>query len=84
MHVARQVSLVDNMRNIPFEFMGERSTYWNLYFGRGLLLGVLLLTLAITLWLRARWSTLMHVSWGYFRTFPLLKSDRGQSGAVNA
>ena len=47
-HVARQVNLVDQMRNIPFEFMGEHSTYWNLYFGWGLLVGVLLFTLAIT------------------------------------
>jgi hypothetical protein len=53
-HVARQVNLVDRIRNIPFEFIGERSTYWNLYFGWGLLVGVLLLTLAITLWLPAR------------------------------
>ena len=52
-HVARQVNLVDQMRTIPFEFMGERSTYWNLYFGWGLLVGVLLFTLAITLWLLA-------------------------------
>ena len=35
-------------------FIGERSTYWNLYFGWGLLVGVLLFTLAITLWLLAR------------------------------
>jgi hypothetical protein len=42
------------MRDIPFEFMGERSTYWNLYFGWGLLAGVLLFTLALTLWLLAR------------------------------
>ena len=53
-HVERQVNLVDQMRNIPFEFIGERSTYWNLYFGWGLLVGVLLFTLAITLWLLAR------------------------------
>jgi hypothetical protein len=53
-HLARQVNLVEQMRNIPFEFMGERSTYWNLYFGWGLLVGVLLFTLTITLWLLAR------------------------------
>src|SRR5215469_6976279 len=53
-NVARQVNLVDQMRNVPFEFLGERSTYWNLYFGWGLLVGVLLFTLAITLWLLAR------------------------------
>jgi hypothetical protein len=53
-HVAPEVNLVDQMMIIPFEFMGERSTYWNLYFGWGLLVGVLLLTLAIALWLLAR------------------------------
>jgi len=53
-HVARQVNLAEQMRTIPFEFMGEHSTYWNLYFGWGLLVGVLLFTLAITLWLLAR------------------------------
>ena len=35
-HVERQVNLVDQMRNIPLEFVGERSTYWNRYFGWGL------------------------------------------------
>jgi hypothetical protein len=33
------------MKSLPFVFMGERSTYWNLYFGWGILVGVLLLTL---------------------------------------
>ncbi len=41
------------MKSIPFEFMGERSTYWDLYFGWGLLVGALLLTLAIILWFLA-------------------------------
>jgi hypothetical protein len=46
------------MKYVPFEFMGERSTYWNLYFGWGLLIGVLLLTLAIILWIL---SDLAHI-----------------------
>ena len=41
------------MRYIQFEYMGERSTYWSLYFGWGLLVGVLLLTIAIILWILA-------------------------------
>jgi len=39
------------MKTVAFEFMGEPSTYWHLYFGWGLLVGVLLLALAVTLWL---------------------------------
>ena len=50
-HVLQETKLVELMNDIPFEFMGERSTYWNLYFGWGLLIGVLLFTLAIILWL---------------------------------
>jgi len=49
-HVLQDRQLVDSMKSVAFEFMGERSTYWNLYFGWGLLVGVLLLTLAIILW----------------------------------
>ena len=41
------------MKSLNFEFMGERSSYWNLYFGWGLWMGVSLLTLAIILWLLA-------------------------------
>jgi hypothetical protein len=57
-HVFQETELVELMKDIPFEFMGERSTYWNLYFGWGLLIGVLLLTLAIILWLL---SDLAHI-----------------------
>jgi hypothetical protein len=39
------------MKSVPFEFMGERSTYWNLYFGWGVLVAVLLLALASILWI---------------------------------
>ena len=42
--------LVDSMKSVAFEFIGERSTYWNLYLGWGILVGVLLLTLALILW----------------------------------
>lgn len=49
-HDPREVGLVDSMKSFPFEFMGERSSYWSLYFGWGLLVGVLLLTIAIVLW----------------------------------
>ena len=50
-HDPRETKLIELMKNIPFEFMGERSTYWNLYFGWGLLVAVLLLTLAVILWI---------------------------------
>jgi hypothetical protein len=49
-HVLQDTQLVDSMKSVAFEFMGERSTYWNLYLGWGILVGVLLLTLAIILW----------------------------------
>jgi hypothetical protein len=50
-HDPREIRLVDSMKSIPFQFIGERSSYWSLYFGWGLLVGVLLLTMAIVLWL---------------------------------
>jgi len=31
------------MKSVELEFMGERSAYWRLYFGWGLLIGVVLL-----------------------------------------
>jgi hypothetical protein len=49
--VQQETNLVDSMRYIQFEFAGEHSTYWSLYFGWGLLVGVLLLTIAIILWI---------------------------------
>ncbi|WP_432445165.1 LIC_13387 family protein [Terriglobus albidus] len=52
-HLVREAQLVDSMKAVDFEFMGERSTYWSLYFGWGLLIGILLLTLATILWLLA-------------------------------
>jgi hypothetical protein len=50
-HGLQETQLVDSMKSVEFEFFGERSAYWSLYFGWGLLVGVLLLTLAIILWL---------------------------------
>ena len=49
-HVLQDTQLVDSMKSVAFEFMGERSSYWSLYFGWGLWMGVSLLTLAIILW----------------------------------
>jgi hypothetical protein len=37
--------------NTPYVFFGERTTYWGLYFGWGLLVPVLLLALAVILWI---------------------------------
>jgi hypothetical protein len=50
-HRLEETHLVDSMKSLEFEFLGERSSYWSLYFGWGLLISVLLLTLAIILWL---------------------------------
>ena len=36
--------------NLPFVFLGEASTYWNLYFGWGILVALCLLTFAAILW----------------------------------
>jgi len=49
-HGLQETQLVDSMKTLQFEFMGERSSYWSLYFGWGLWMGVSLLTLAIILW----------------------------------
>lgn len=50
-HSLQETQLVDSMKSVELEFFGERSAYWSLYFGWGFLVGVLLLTLAIILWL---------------------------------
>ena len=50
-HGSQETQLVDAMKSIAFVFFGENSTYWNLYFGWGLLVGILLITLAIILWI---------------------------------
>lgn len=49
-HGPQERQLIDSMKSLDFVFLGEGSTYWNLYFGWGLLVAVLLLTLAILLW----------------------------------
>jgi hypothetical protein len=50
-HSLQETQLVDSMKSVELKFFGERSAYWSLYFGWGFLVGVLLLTLAIILWL---------------------------------
>lgn len=52
------------MKSLPFVFMGERSTYWNLYFGWGILVGVLLLAFAGILWILSDVTTLKPRSVG--------------------
>ena len=52
-HGIQETQLVDSMKTLQFEFMGEHSSYWSLYFGWGLWMGVSLMTLAIILWLLA-------------------------------
>src|SRR5215469_9667603 len=52
------------MKSVPFEFMGHRSTYWNLYFGWGVLVAVLLLALASILWILPDFATLRPPSAG--------------------
>ena len=55
----RETKLVESMMdtpyffysNTPYAFFGERTTYWGLYFGWGLLVPVLLLALALILWI---------------------------------
>jgi len=51
MKALQETELTTSMKSVPFEFMGERSTYWNLYFGWGVLVAVLLLALASILWI---------------------------------
>jgi hypothetical protein len=46
----REKQLVASMKSIDLVFVGEHSSYWNLYFGWGLYVAVLLLTLTIILW----------------------------------
>ncbi|SHN23248.1 LIC_13387 family protein [Mucilaginibacter sp. OK098] len=46
----REKQLVASMKSVDLVFVGERSSYWSLYFGWGLYVAVLLLTLTIILW----------------------------------
>jgi hypothetical protein len=50
-HVLQETQLVGLMKTVDFVFAGEHQAYWGLYYGWGLLVGVLLLTMAIILWL---------------------------------
>ena len=59
-HGLQETRLVDLMKSVEIEFMGERSTYRSLYFGWGLLISVLLLTLEIILWLLSDLARLAH------------------------
>jgi hypothetical protein len=49
--VDQQIKLVRLMKSVNFVFAGERQTYWGLYLGWGVLVALLLLTIAIILWL---------------------------------
>ncbi|HTI10882.1 MAG TPA: hypothetical protein VL832_20065 [Puia sp.] len=50
-NVPQEKQLAGSMKSVDLVFFGERSSYWSLYFGWGLFVAVLLLTLAIILWL---------------------------------
>jgi hypothetical protein len=58
-HALQETQLVGLMKTVAFEFLGEPSSYWHLYFGWGLLVGVLLLSVAVTLWLL---SDIAHIA----------------------
>ena len=60
----QETQLTRLMKSVPFEFMGQRSTYWNLYFGWGVLVAVLLLALASILWILPDFATLRPRSAG--------------------
>jgi hypothetical protein len=50
-YLPQEVQLVGLMKTTDFVFAGEHQTYWGLYYGWGILIGVLLLMTAIILWL---------------------------------
>ena len=52
-HGLQETQLVNSMKSLQFVFWGAGSSYWNLYFGWALWMGVSLTTLAIILWLLA-------------------------------
>src|SRR5215467_14322337 len=60
----QETQLTRLMKSVPFEFMGQHSTYWNLYFGWGVLVAVLLLALASILWILPDLATLRPRSAG--------------------
>lgn len=49
----RETQLANSMKSVDLVFLGERTSYWNLYFGWGLWVAVLLLALAGILWFLA-------------------------------
>src|SRR3954471_1792497 len=49
--VPRDARLVESMKAIDFVFLREHTTYWNLYFGFGILIAIQLLAFAMMLWL---------------------------------
>lgn len=66
-HDPRESILVESMKqiryvffsNTPYAYFGEHTSYWGLYFGWGLLVGIQLLTSAAVLWFL---SGLAHAS----------------------
>jgi hypothetical protein len=58
-HTLQETQLADSMKSVEFVFIGEHSTYWNLYFGWGVWMAVSLLTFATVLWLL---SDLAHLA----------------------
>jgi len=46
----KETQLVGTMKSVDLVFFGEHTSLWDLYFGWGLWVAVLLLTLAIILW----------------------------------
>jgi hypothetical protein len=47
---AEATSVLEAMKNHSFEAEGFKGTYWDLYFGFGLIIGVFLLVQAVVLW----------------------------------
>jgi hypothetical protein len=52
-HGLQETQLVNSMKSLQFVFWGVGSSYWNLYLGWALWMGVSLTTLAVILWLLA-------------------------------
>jgi hypothetical protein len=73
----QETQLTMLMKSVPFEFMGQRSTYWNLYFGWGLLVAVLLLALASILWILPDFATLRPRSAGAISAIVAIASLSG-------
>jgi hypothetical protein len=49
-HLPQEAQLVGLMKTTDFVFAGEHQTYWGLYYGWGVLVGVLLFMTAIIIW----------------------------------